>query len=129
MQETQSYTAELAIVMKETREDIVSSAGISHDAYNTMMWETGCAFAEQFSRQFIAHRDMVKKNLLENKDWLFWDWWRVKWVRDDVSIMTLVASDKELPINTSNRYEQMKDAMIGCPLLEKELYHMIHDKI
>ena len=125
-------TQQLADDIAATRQDIARMADIETADIIALMFEVGCRFAEDFARQFIPNRDNVKKNLLENSDWGFWNWWNIKWGLDDISIMAYTEKDK-LPVLTGSEarhgYIVIKEAMVGDPLLNKELYQDIFDKI
>lgn len=132
METRTSHTDQLANDIAATRQDIARLADINPEEIPHLVFDIGCRFVDDFARQFIPNRDNVKKNLLENSEWCFWNWWNIKWGLDDIAIMTYTKKDS-MPVLTGNNalqgYITMKEAMVGDALLNKELYYEIYDKL
>ena len=131
MQNT-TYTKQLAEDIAATRQDIAALTAIDVAELPHLVFEIGCRFVDDFAKQFIPNRDNVKENLLQNKDWGFWNWWNIKWGLDDIAILGYTKKDKLAVLTQDNPqvgYTIMKEAMIGDALLNKELYHEIFDKL
>lgn len=73
-----SYTQVSASAFAKVVVEVCEAADITVNFRNKVLFETGCAFVEQYIRDIDFGR-----HLLENHYSGFWAWWTVEFLRDD----------------------------------------------
>lgn len=103
------------------REKVLQLTGMNDDDLFEMKLAIGMQFAEQVSKTFISGRQRIYRNLVENPQWNFWNWWNMKWAFDDAALLQMGVLNEQEHIP----YRQLKEAMLGEELLIRDLYWLI----
>lgn len=115
---SQTATQKRSLLLVKQR--VLKTTGKGQEAYNEMLFLYGVRFAEGFSRMFLNHEEILV-NLLQNPEYGFWKWWKVKWMLDDQSLVATIEDNED--------YEELKACMTDDSLYQKELYHLINHLI
>ena len=77
-----SYTQKRVCIFKNAVAEILQNFQIDIDTYYNLLFEYGCAFAEDF----VGDAKDVEY-LLQDSNSGFWHWWRLVWLTDDETLL------------------------------------------
>jgi hypothetical protein len=117
----------MGAAFKQAKELLMNRYSIDDFGWMEVMVETGCKFAENFSRLYTNHTT-VKNFLLHQKSTgdysnKFWQWFQYKFMQDDLAIL------KSSLYYEALTYTEIKDAMVGDKLLTADLLDVLDGQL
>jgi endo-beta-N-acetylglucosaminidase D len=102
-------TATQHTALQQAKANILAMYKLSEEAYQEMIFEYGCQFAERIAQG----NENQYQYITQNADAKFWNWWIYRWIADDQLLL-------QCNVLSENNYSNFKIDLVEKPTYQQE---------